>query len=74
MAEAKAIIVIPRMDKSKTGVIMDVHQLIQCKDCIHWDRSVKQCGNSDCICYYAGTCEPNWFCGDGEGKIENDWI
>lgn len=74
MAEAKAIVVIPRMDKSKTGVIMDVHTLVQCKDC-QFGEIIKVNGKTLVACERERKARPlDWFCGDGEGKVENDWI
>ena len=69
MAEAEAWVMIPKMDKDKTGCVIDMHPLVLCKDCIHWDKGhTEECDNSDSVCFHNGWCKPNWFCADGERR------
>lgn len=69
MAEARAWVMIPKSDKKATEIILDMHPLVLCKDCKHWDRGhSEECDNSDSVCFHNGWCKPEWFCADGERK------
>lgn len=69
MNEASAWVMIPRLDKDKTGCVLEMHPLVLCKYCRHY---------SDGFCYNpntyfddkktCGNTAPDWFCADGEMK------
>lgn len=63
MAEAEAWVMIPKLDKDKTGCVLDMRPLVLCKDC-------KKQGSYDChITSLTGqTSSDDWFCADGERK------
>lgn len=70
MAEAEAWVVIPRLDKDKTGCILDMRPLVLCKDCKHGAPTIINgvwlsvtCGGVD--------HKPEWFCADGEMRDGN---
>ena len=42
-----------------------IEELIQCKDCKHWDET-RYC----CMVEFRTT--PDWFCGDGERRTDED--
>lgn len=67
MAESDAWVMIPRLDDKKTGVILDMHPLVQCKDCRHGEKvnSVYLCGKSR---GFGIAHDPDWFCADGERR------
>ena len=59
MSEAEAWVMIPKLDKYKTGCVLDMHPLVLCKDCRYND-------DGECI-IKAGwfPVKPEWFCADG---------
>ena len=68
MSESEAWVMIPKLDKDKTGCILDMRPLVLCKDCKHYDKDPYCKGFGDC----AGACDnlvkvhDDWFCADGE--------
>jgi len=38
MAEAEAWVIIPKLDKDKTGCVFDMRPLVLCKDCKYHDE------------------------------------
>ena len=47
-------------------------EVVRCKDCIHWDKGhTEECENSDSICFHNGWCKPDWFCADGERRMND---
>ena len=66
MAEAEAWVVIPRLDKDKTGCVLDMRPLVLCKDCKHceYPQSEKEWCKKG---HLHGKSE-SWFCADGERK------
>ena len=69
MAEAKAWVIIPKMDKSKTGCILEMHPLVLCKN----SKYFKHCEGDRMNCneYYCHNLldyvpSPDWFCPNGE--------
>ena len=53
------------------GKITPLPDVVQCKDCIHWDKGhTEECDNLGSICFHNGWCEPDWFCADGERRDE----
>ena len=72
VAEEVAWVMIPKLDKDKTGCVLDVRPLVLCKDCIYWDKGhTEECDNSDSVCFHNGWCKPYWFCADGVEKDIN---
>lgn len=67
MAEAKAWVLIPKLDKDKTGCVLDMRPLVLCKDCKHWDAKKNECNNINSYMQYR-PCFGDWFCADGERK------
>ena len=62
MAKAEAWVMIPKLDKDKTGYVLDMRPLVLCKDCKHY---------KDGKCFYTMRrhgLEDDWFCADGEHK------
>jgi hypothetical protein len=60
MAEAEAWAMIPKLDKDKTGCVLDMHPIGLCKNCKHYMTI-------HCTC--DGCCiSDDWFCADGERK------
>lgn len=46
-----------------------LHELVRCKDCIHWNEGhTEECHNSDSVCFHNGWCKPDWYCAGGERK------
>ena len=64
MAEAEAWVMIPKLDKDKTGFTLNMLPLVLCKDCQHWNEEDHDCNIK------AGhfTAPPDWFCADGKRK------
>lgn len=63
MALADAWVMIPRLDKDKTGCVLEMHPLVLCKDC-KWFSEKGFCKHLD---GGAGNIRPaDWFCADGE--------
>jgi len=62
MAKAEAWVMIPKLDKKKTGCILEMKPLVLCKDCKHWDSEEHSCNIK--IGWFA--CGADWFCADGE--------
>lgn len=60
MAEAEAWVMIPKLDKDKTGCVLEMRPLVLCKDCKHAEHCE----------IYAGWDGKHldWFCADGERK------
>jgi len=63
MIEAEAWIMIPKLDKDKTGCILDMHPLVLCKNCKHYDENRGMCTK-----HYAHGNAETWFCADGERR------
>ena len=69
MAEAEAWVMIPKLDKDKTGCVIDMRPLVLCKDCKYWHESLSEKGYGDCGQANGLTAKPaEWFCADGESK------
>lgn len=70
MAEAKAWVIIPKLDSDKTGCVLQVFPLVQCKDCKHFERvpreSVYDCHEYYCHNLMDYVTSSEWFCADGE--------
>ena len=69
MAEAEAWAMIPKLDKDKTGCVLEMHPIVLCKVCRHY--GYKDMTNVDGFCYCLKRHEypnPDWFCADGERK------
>lgn len=82
MAEAEAWVMIPKLDKDKTGCILDMRPLVLCKDCKHRPTQT-QPGKAGFILnfpdgslcpaqcsdgYYSWYPPDNFFCGYGDRK------
>ena len=68
MAESKAWVMIPKLRDStddEVNMVLDMCPLVLCKECIHWDKHIEECGNPDSVCFRNGWCKPEWFCADG---------
>ena len=67
MAEAEAWVLIPKLDKDRTGCVLDMHPLVLCKDCIYWEKydDVSNIGNCKLLNRNKRRC---WFCADGESR------
>ena len=66
MAEAEAWVMIPKLDKYKTGCVLDMHPLVLCKDCDN-----RECDGraGTIVCGITGNSHSRlWFCADGERK------
>ena len=78
MAEAKAWVIVPKLDSDKTGCVLQVFPLVQCKDCIHrgwYDEKRKNYEYPDERCpaqcadfFYGWRPGDDWFCANGEVK------
>lgn len=63
MAEAEAWVMIPKLDKDKTGCVLEMHPLVLCKNC-KWFSEKGICKHPD---GGAGNVRPaDWFCADGK--------
>lgn len=69
MTEAEAFVMIPKLDKDKTGCVLEMRPLVLCKYCKH------NCGRGNGLYYQFIECDKtgtfhkeNWFCADGEHK------
>ena len=63
MAEAKAWVMMLKLDKDKTRPVLETHPLILCEDCKHWEPE------RDGYCPYNHIYTvPDFFCADGEHK------
>ena len=75
MAESEAWVMIPKLDKDKTGCVLEMKPLVLCKDC-RWGEPTKNaydedriiCGNDDTYVDRYITVPANWFCADGERR------
>jgi hypothetical protein len=66
MAKADAWVIIPKLDKDKTGCVLDMRPLVLCKDCKNYDRDENMKLGT---CLENGVCStPDWFCADGERR------
>ena len=75
MATAEAWVIIPKLDKDKTGCVLDMRPLVLCKDCIHHVDTVDDYDyKSKCPCfcsgdeYYSWVPDDDWFCPKGERR------
>ena len=67
MAEAEAWAMIPKLDKDKTGCVLELHPIVLCKNCKHRDPDDGRCECGHGIRW--GLPRPDdWFCADGERK------
>lgn len=57
MAESEAWVMIPKLDKDKTGCVLDIRPLVLCKDCKHRLECDYWIENGD-----------DWYCADGERR------
>lgn len=69
MAEAEAWVMIPKLDKDKTGCIIDMRPLVLCKDCknaniLPWLDNAIICKKHN----YTGTRPEEFYCADGERR------
>lgn len=71
---AEAWVMIPRLDKDKTGCVLDMQKLVLCMNCKFGEpckdgsgKRVIMCDNSD-TGNMGWVHEPEWFCADGEGR------
>lgn len=70
MAEASAWVIIPKLDKDKTGVVLDMRPLTQCKNC-KFGKIINVNGKIQVACKREGKArELDWFCADGESYLE----
>lgn len=70
MAEASSWVIIPRLDEDKTGVVLDMRPLVQCKHC-QYGKPINVMGQERVACVRdKRTRLPDWFCADGEPNIE----
>ena len=77
MPEVDAWVIIPNLDKDKTGCVLDMRPLVLCKDCRWGDWSRNGKGEEMILCYNGDTGiedgylhEPDWFCAEGEQRSE----
>lgn len=71
MAKAEAWVMIPVPNENCTGWMLDMHPLVTCKDCKHYNPERGMCANG----HVHGSPE-TWYCADGERKEtneENQW-
>ena len=76
MAEAEAWVMIPKLDKDKTGCVLDMRPLVLCNDCKHGSLYCTEdvCGETliECNRPDLGDVieihEWKWFCADGKRK------
>lgn len=71
MAEAEAWVMIPKLDKKKTGCVLNMHPLVLCNDCKYSEQCIPPCEDRYCE-MYDQRHNRNWFCADGERKNEDD--
>ena len=70
VAESSAWVIIPRLDEDKTGVVLDMRPLVQCKHC-QYGKTINVMGQERVACVRdKKTRLPDWFCADGEEKSE----
>ena len=62
MAEHEAWVMIPKLDKDKTGCVIDMRPLVLCKNCkFRYKDEVSY------VCVLTGNLrKADWFCADGE--------
>ena len=68
MAEAKAWVMIPISKNKGTEIVIDIHPLVQCKDCKYGVSSSDEymlCNKGIKFDQYK---KPDWFCADGERR------
>ncbi len=77
MAEAEAWVMIPKLDKKKTGCVLEMKPLVLCKDCRHGEpvkngaeEDCIQCNNDDLL-LDGNVNFPDWFCADGERRDDD---
>lgn len=73
MAEAKAWVIIPKLDKKKNECVLDMRPLVQCKDCKYRSKEMYDYyGNPEdkvYVCQINDVAKkPDWFCADGERR------
>lgn len=68
MAEAKAWVMIPKSDKKATEIVLDMHQLVLCKDCVYWQDNNDGYPHVGCKWREDETPDPDDFCSAGELK------
>ena len=66
-SEASAWVMIPLLKNNGTECVLDMHPLVQCKDCKHWYPLTKTCNNVDGACCQSYVAD-DWFCADGVKK------
>ena len=69
MAEAEAWVMIPKLDKKKTGCVLEMKPLVLCKDCIHYRYyGLTEYTVSECTIDHCENPDKDWFCADGKRK------
>lgn len=69
MAEAEAWVMIPKLDKDKTGCVLDMRPLVLCKDCKYCFAEGFVHEHNICDKHKEIQGQPDdWFCADGERK------
>jgi len=79
MTEVQAVIVNPRLTDDKTGVLMDVHPFVVCKNCRFGARALNVLDEERISCECPGPfvnkellLPLDWYCADGEAKQDED--
>ena len=62
MAKAEACVIIPKLDKDKTGCVLDMRPLVLCKDFKWYDEQISMCDNCGL------PREQTFFCADGKRR------
>lgn len=63
MAESESWVIIPKLDKDKTGCVLEMRPLVLCKDCkFYTDPQI-------CPVFGMDRCD-DWFCADGKRAKE----
>lgn len=72
MAEAEAWVMIPKLDKDKTGCVIDMRPLVLCMDCRYGQYCTDGKTTYQCFKWNSGEFgmlhKQNWFCADGERR------
>ena len=67
MTKAEAWVMIPKLDKDKTGCVLEMHPLVLCNGCKHYSDET-----GICDLYHVHGYAKTWFCADGERRDDDD--
>jgi len=69
MFEAKALVIVPKPNKDRTGYVIDMCPLVLCEDCKWYQKIGSERPERRCAILHVDT-GLGWFCADGEKRTD----